>query len=266
MNKVFRSMMLLGCSAFVCLFACNKEGESIKPGLTSFLPKTATAGDPVKITGIALTGASKVSFGGVDAASFRVVSDSVIFAYPATGSVSGSVSVVTGSGTTTMTGFTYYTPVTFKLTGTCRWSTLSSWPSIDSSGYRFVDLADSGSVSIRNINPYDTARLLTELMSTPVITPYVDSAGYVLLEGVVVETRQVTSDINVSGYRFTMGNTAEKCNVFAKITDTLVTIPKQSPRWALQLWGSGSLKNNKLVLNYITDVRNNRKTATVSSP
>ncbi len=57
------------------------------------------------ITGTGLTGATAVKFGGVDALTFIVVSDTTIKAYPNFSGIN-VISVITPSGTGTKTGFT----------------------------------------------------------------------------------------------------------------------------------------------------------------
>lgn len=81
------------------------------PTITNFTPTSAGAGMTVNITGTNLSNASVVSFGGIAAASFMVVSPTQIAAVVATGA-SGSVSVTTPGGTGTRSGFTLIPPPT----------------------------------------------------------------------------------------------------------------------------------------------------------
>ena len=76
------------------------------PSITSFTPTNAGTGITVTITGKHFTGATAVSFGGVAASSFTVLSPTMIAAVVANGS-SGEVSVTTPGGTGTLPGFTY---------------------------------------------------------------------------------------------------------------------------------------------------------------
>lgn len=76
------------------------------PSISGFSPTKGTAGTTVTITGKGLTGVISVSFGGTPAASFRILSDSVILADVA-GGASGAVSVTTASGTAMLNGFVY---------------------------------------------------------------------------------------------------------------------------------------------------------------
>lgn len=80
------------------------------PNLVSFSPLSACADSAVTIKGTNFTGASSVSFGGLQAASFTVLSDTVIKAVPGAG-VTGSIAIVNAYGTGSIDGFTN--------TGTC---------------------------------------------------------------------------------------------------------------------------------------------------
>ncbi len=81
---------------------------SCNPVITSFFPTNAAIGDTVTIIGVNFTGATAVSFGGTSAASFTVVSDTLILAIVGNGST-GIVSVTTPNGTATAAGFVYNT-------------------------------------------------------------------------------------------------------------------------------------------------------------
>jgi len=76
------------------------------PHISSFSPDSAAKGQTVTIRGSGFTGTQYVQFGGISAASFVVVSDSVITAILNTGA-SGSVTVKTSYGTDNMTGFIF---------------------------------------------------------------------------------------------------------------------------------------------------------------
>lgn len=82
------------------------------PTITSFTPTSALAGATVTINGTNFTGASQVQFGGVNAASFTVVSATQITAVVAAGSASGNVSVTAPGGTASLAGFTFLLPPT----------------------------------------------------------------------------------------------------------------------------------------------------------
>jgi hypothetical protein len=74
--------------------------------ITSFTPTSASVGTTITITGTNFTGATAVSFGGVAATSFAVVNATTITAVLGSGA-SGSVSVTTPGGTSSLAGFTY---------------------------------------------------------------------------------------------------------------------------------------------------------------
>lgn len=82
---------------------------SDSPLIYSYVPKSGSPGTVVTISGTRLTGSTAVSFGGTAAASFTVVSDSVIRATVGYGST-GNVSVNTPFGASSATGFTYIPP------------------------------------------------------------------------------------------------------------------------------------------------------------
>ncbi|HSC38624.1 MAG TPA: IPT/TIG domain-containing protein, partial [Chitinophagaceae bacterium] len=83
---------------------------SSAPKVLSFTPASAASGTPVSIYGTHFTGATAVRFGGRNATSFTVITDSSITAFVGTGST-GSVSVTTPNGSDSLAGFTYIPPV-----------------------------------------------------------------------------------------------------------------------------------------------------------
>jgi gliding motility-associated-like protein len=76
------------------------------PTITSFTPTTEKTGNTVTITGTNFTGTTTVKFGGVDAISFIVNSDTEIKAVVGVGA-SGDVSVTNARTTGKLAGFTY---------------------------------------------------------------------------------------------------------------------------------------------------------------
>ena len=76
------------------------------PSVISFNPTNAGTGITVTITGNNFTGATAVSFGGVEASSFTILSPTTIAAVVA-GGTSGNISVTTPAGTATASGFIY---------------------------------------------------------------------------------------------------------------------------------------------------------------
>jgi hypothetical protein len=71
------------------------------PEITSFDPTVGTWGTSVVITGTLFTGATAVSFGGTNASSFTVNSDTQITAVVANGSVTGTIRITLPTGTIT---------------------------------------------------------------------------------------------------------------------------------------------------------------------
>jgi uncharacterized repeat protein (TIGR03803 family) len=76
----------------------------VPPKITTFSPTSAAVGAVVTISGQIFTGATSVTFGGVQATSFTVNSDSQITATVPTAAQTGKITVTTPSGTATSTG------------------------------------------------------------------------------------------------------------------------------------------------------------------
>jgi hypothetical protein len=85
------------------IVGCKKElGFNHCAMFNDFFPKTAKAGDAVTIKGIRLQLTVAIKFNGADAASFKLINDSTIIAYPSnntplkspTSSSSGEITVV----------------------------------------------------------------------------------------------------------------------------------------------------------------------------
>ncbi|MBZ5719607.1 MAG: IPT/TIG domain-containing protein [Acidobacteriia bacterium] len=70
----------------------------VTPQILSFSPPSGPVGTSVTITGVSLTGATKVTFGGVKATVFTVNSDMTITATVPTGAVTGKIQVTTPGG------------------------------------------------------------------------------------------------------------------------------------------------------------------------
>jgi uncharacterized repeat protein (TIGR03803 family) len=71
----------------------------VVPSIKSFTPTSGTVGTPVTITGVSLTQASKVTFGGVKATTFTVNSDTQVTADVPTGAKTGKIAITTPGGT-----------------------------------------------------------------------------------------------------------------------------------------------------------------------
>lgn len=72
----------------------------VTPQLKTFSPPSGPVGTLVTITGVSLTQATKVTFGGVAATSFTVNSDTQITATVPTGAKTGKIGITTSGGTT----------------------------------------------------------------------------------------------------------------------------------------------------------------------
>lgn len=77
--------------------------------LTSFMPTVGTTGSNITLTGSGFTTATAVSFGGVAAQSFTIVSDTQITAVVSAGGASGVVQVLSPLGGAGLAGFTFTT-------------------------------------------------------------------------------------------------------------------------------------------------------------
>lgn len=241
----------------ICFITCSKDDPAPVPGVNSFYPLTATTGEPVKITGKNFGTATAVSFGGMTAKSFKVISDSVIFAYVGTGA-SGDVSVITPAGNNNLAGFTFYMPQQYTLYGTSAYGSIP-WPQKDSSFYHPSFIPDTATFIIKKINRYDSLAIGTNAFF-PEYSPYVDSPNYVILSGVGPDGK--------GSYRFfpNATPTSRPLSVFAKIVDSVITIPMQTPEYWLWIQGNGIIKNNKISLKYLTDYRGSSKSASLKSP
>jgi IPT/TIG domain/FG-GAP-like repeat/Secretion system C-terminal sorting domain len=80
------------------------------PIINSFIPNTGTFNTTVNISGLGFTGASSVTFGGIQASSFVVNSNTSITAIVGGGS-SGNVAITTTPGTGSASGFIFTMPV-----------------------------------------------------------------------------------------------------------------------------------------------------------
>ena len=77
------------------------------PEVTSFTPTSGAVGTSVTITGNSFTAATKVTFGGVTATSYKVINDAQVDALVPTGAVTGPIAVTNAGGTgTSTTSFT----------------------------------------------------------------------------------------------------------------------------------------------------------------
>ena len=119
-NSAFRIEAIVAAGTSGSVSVTSSAGTATKSGFTftappiptvsSFTPTSASTGQTVNITGTNFSGATAVSFGGTAATSFTVNSSTSISAIVGAGT-SGSVSVTTSTGTSSLAGFTFVDPV-----------------------------------------------------------------------------------------------------------------------------------------------------------
>ena len=173
---------------------------SVAPTITSFSPTTASSGGYVYIYGTGFSGTTKVSFGGVPATSYYVISDGTMYAYVGNGA-SGNVSVTTLGGTANLAGFTYVAPPVIKsfsptsaatgTTVTIHGSGLINVTSLylgstyytnfsvlnDSTITVVVGTGSSGSITVYTNTSYASLAGFTYLAPAPVITSFTPTSG-----------------------------------------------------------------------------------------
>jgi hypothetical protein len=101
MSKFYKKLLLLFIAIPLLHFA-----RAQAPHITSFQPTSAGQGDTVLIRGTHFDSTLAVTFGGVAAHSFSVLSDSVLWTTVGTGAT-GKVAVFTNHGIDSLSGFTY---------------------------------------------------------------------------------------------------------------------------------------------------------------
>lgn len=106
-NDSMPDVVSVSATANSIAFLRNKIG--LPPAISSFSPNTGGQGMIVTIQGANLSAATAVSFGGVAAASFTIVSDNTITAVVGNGA-SGDVVVATPSGNVVFAGFVFTSP------------------------------------------------------------------------------------------------------------------------------------------------------------
>jgi uncharacterized repeat protein (TIGR03803 family) len=79
----------------------SKRNFRVPPTIQSFTPASGPVGTPVTITGVSLTQATKVTFGGVKATTMVVNSDTQVTANVPTGAKTGKIAIATPGGSAT---------------------------------------------------------------------------------------------------------------------------------------------------------------------
>ncbi len=125
-------------------FAANiftvKLANVAKVNITSFSPTTAATGSTVTIKGVGFTGATLVSFGGTNAASFNVIDDSTVTAIVGKGA-SGAIQVISPNGTGGLSGFTYNTNTLFIVGSATHGGWTNPIPAVDSALQQFTQIS-----------------------------------------------------------------------------------------------------------------------------
>lgn len=78
-----------------------------EPSITSFTPEEAATGGAISISGSHFENTTSVQFGGVEAASFSIDSDTNITAIVPAGAISGDITVTNSAGSDNLSGFTF---------------------------------------------------------------------------------------------------------------------------------------------------------------
>ena len=174
----------------------------VAPHVISFTPDSARQNDTVLIRGIRFTGATAVSFGGIAARSFTVLSDSAIWAVVDSGA-SGSVRVSHFQYSDTLAGFIFIAPplvaphlIAFTPTSAGQWDTvslrgthLSNVTAVTFGGvpaYSFTTLSDSliwaivgtgasGKVKVFTAQSSDSLNGFTYILQSPPPIPHITS-------------------------------------------------------------------------------------------
>jgi len=184
----------------------NQLGE---PSITSFTPTSAAAGASVIISGANLTGTTAVSFGGVAAASFTVVSSTAILATVGNGAT-GAVAITNPNGNASLAGFTFIIPV----------PTITSFsPTAGAIGTTVVITGTNfNSTSANNIVYFGTVKAIVSAATSTSLTvtvPY--GTGY---QPITVTTNGLTAYSTKSfNVTFPGGGTAFNSNYFATATN-----------------------------------------------
>ncbi|MFZ2782986.1 MAG: IPT/TIG domain-containing protein [Sediminibacterium sp.] len=258
MRKVFNTTI---CLLVLFTAACKKKTVKPVPVIDSFQPISVTANEPVKITGTGFTGTTQVSFGGMPAKSFKVVSDSVIMAVVNTGA-SGSITVTNDGGTASKQGFEFYVAQWYTLTGVSSYK-MYGYPPTDPNPYFTASLKDTCRVLILKSNPYDSSRNAREYFP-PFYSHYASDPAYTRLVGVGWDTKRAVVDS--VGYHFLtfIGGSGV---AYARFTGQQFEIPFQTPIYDsdTDFSGSGSLINGKLQLYFKSHYRGSIKEANLVS-
>lgn len=239
-----------------------------EPTITLFTPSTATVGQTVIIIGTNFTDATNVSFGGIAAKSYTVLTANTITAIIDNGN-SGNVSVTTPGGSASLAGFTFipaptitsFTPTYVSSGGTVTIKgknfngtnsvtfggvVASSYTVInDTTINAIVGNGSTGNVSVTTLggssslagfifNPYKLG--LSELLNNP-IQLYPNPAQ---------ETITIKSELNLNGKEYCIFDFVGKSVLKGKFSDDLTSVSVSELNngvYILSIYDS----NNKLI-------------------
>jgi sugar lactone lactonase YvrE len=134
-----------------------------KPVITSFTPKSSGPSNGITISGSNFTGATAVTLGGTKVNGFTVIDDHTITVTTGSGST-GDVAVTTPGGTTTLGGYTFYTPPAIT-SFTPNHGAAGAAIVITGSGFTGVNAVQFGNVSAASYT-IDSDTQLTAILAT----------------------------------------------------------------------------------------------------
>lgn len=144
---------------FVCFILMFSSTISLAqaPTITSFSPNNATSGETVTIIGTNLLGVSSVTFGGTEALTFNIVSNTVITAIVGTGSSGGVRVLKTGFSGFSKPGFTFsaiptVTEIITDFGGFWRTSTTSNSSVYPNDAHNLLSFTYDGSTYATGVN------------------------------------------------------------------------------------------------------------------
>ena len=88
----------------------TKSGFTLLPTIVSFYPASGHTGSIINISGYNFTGITSVQFGGINADSFKVISDSLIIAVVGSGDTTDQVTLMNAGGASSVHGFNFIFP------------------------------------------------------------------------------------------------------------------------------------------------------------
>lgn len=143
--------------SFILLMFSSTISFAQAPTITSFSPNNATSGETVTIIGTNLIGVGSVTFGGTEALSYNIVSNTVITAVVGTGSSGGVRVLKSGYSGFSKPGFTFspiptITEITTDFGGFWRTTTTSNNPVYPNDGHNLLSFTYNGSTYATGVN------------------------------------------------------------------------------------------------------------------